>query len=208
MRGSDFEWTTYPLAGYESTGYGPGLRVLDLGCGDGLQLAELESCGAVASGLDVHWAALAKCRKTRLRVMQGRAEEIPLKDASLDGILCKVVLPYTDEARVLAEVGRLLKKGAVAHCVYHGAGYYLRYVLYPHHWKYRVYGIRSLVNTWCYAVTGRRLPGFVGDTLYQSRRRLTQYYRRNNLELTSDVASRTFFGLPVFLYHALRKTGP
>ena len=140
--------------------------------------------------------------------MQGRAEEIPVKEATVDGIVCKVVLPYTEEARAFGEMSRVLRSGALAHCVYHGAGYYLRYALYPHYWKYRVYGLRSLVNTWWYAMTGVKLPGFLGDTVYQSRRRLAGYYERNRLVLVGETRAPKFLGFPVFIYHSLRKGGP
>lgn len=208
MKRRECEWTAYVVDGYALDEFSPGALVLDLGCGRGIQLEALQSHGAHAVGVDLDRRALEQCRDRRLRVMQGRAEEIPVKEASLDGILCKVMLPYTEEPRVIREMSRVLKKGALAYCVYHGAGYYLRYALYPHHWKYRVYGIRSLVNTWWYALTGLRLPGFLGDTVYQSRRRLARHYRDNHLELAGEISARTFLGLPVFLYHALRKAGP
>ena len=61
--------------------------------------------------------------------MQAKAEEIPLKNASLDGIICKGVIPYTDPMRAFPEIRRVLKADASAHCMYLGAGYYLRYLL-------------------------------------------------------------------------------
>jgi SAM-dependent methyltransferase len=208
MKRPECEWQTYVLNGYRLTGLRPGARVLDLGCGGGVQLADLVSHGARAIGIDLSGPLLAECRKKHLTVMQGRAEQIPLRDASVDGILCKAVVPYTDEPRVFCEIGRVLKEGALAYCIYLGAGYYLRSALYRHYWKYRVYGTRSLVNTWVYALSGLKLPGFLGDTVYQSRRRLAGYYRHNRLELVDEPPARTFLGFPVFIYHVVRKIGP
>ena len=207
MKRRECEWHPYALNDYGVAGFRPGSRVLDLGCGGGVQLSDLRSHGARAIGIDPSGPALAECRQKHLRVMQGRGEQIPLREGSLDGILCKVVMPYTDEHRVFGEMGRVLKEGALAYCIYHGAGYYLRYALNRHYWKYRVYGGRALVNTWVYALTGRKLPGFLGDTVYQSRRRLAAHYRRNRLALVDETPARTFLGFPVFIYHALRKTG-
>jgi len=208
MKRRECEWLAYVVDEYGLAEFPPGACVLDLGCGGGLQLANLESHGALAIGLDPWRPSLEECRRKRLRVMQGRAEQIPMKEASVDGVLFKVVVPYTEEARVFGEVSRVLKKGALAYCTYHGAGYYLRYALYPHYWKYRVYGVRALVNTWWYALTGLTLPGFLGDTLYQSHRRLAKYYQQSHLELVAETPARTFLGFPVFIYHALRKVGP
>jgi len=51
----------------------------------------------------------------------------------------------------------------------------------------------------------RRLPGRLGNTLYQSSARLSQYYVANGLEVERETASQTFLGMPVFIYHRLRK---
>jgi hypothetical protein len=88
---------------------------------------------------------------------------------------------------------------------YHGAGYFLRYLLTDSNWKMRVYGARSIVNTFVYAATGCRLPGFWGDTLYQSERRLRRYYRSCGLELLERPSAAAFMGAPVFIYHVLRR---
>jgi len=205
MKRRECDWQKYVLTGDGFFGFPAGARVLDLGCGDGLQLADLQSRGTRALGIDPYRPSLEKCRRQQLTVVQARAEEIPVKESSLDGLLCKGVVPYTDAPRAFGEIKRVLKDGAPACCMYLGAGYYLRYFLYPHYWKYNFYGLRVLLNTWLYAITGMRLPGFLGDTVYQSRRRLAQHYRKNSLQLVQDRPARTFLGLPVFIYHAVRK---
>ena len=205
MKRRECNWQEYVLKDYDFSAFRPGGRVLDLGCGEGEQLLDLRSHGVLAIGIDPYRPSLEACRTQRLPVVQARAEEIPVTDASLDGLLCKGVIPYTDAPRTFGEIRRVLKEAAPAHCVYLGAGYYLRYFLYPHHWKYNLYGLRTLVNTWLYAATGWRLPGFLGDTVYQSRRRVAEHYRRSNLQLVRDMPARTFIGFPVFIYHAIRK---
>ena len=99
----------------------------------------------------------------------------------------------------------MLKPGASAHLCYHGVGYYLRYLLCASSLKLRFYGLRTLVNTWFYIVTERRVPGFLGDTLFQSRRRLARYYRQSGLSLQKESPSPSFLGCPVFIYHSVRK---
>jgi hypothetical protein len=84
-------------------------------------------------------------------------------------------------------------------------GYYLSYLLDGETLAQRFYGGRTLLNTAFYCTTGRRLPGWVGDTLFQSRRRLLRYYESCGLELEEEWLSRRCFGSPVFIYHVLAK---
>jgi len=205
MKRRECDSREYTLKDYDFGGFRAGSWVLDLGCGDGEQLAGLRAHGARAIGIDPYRPSLQECQKQRLPVAQARAEEIPVKDGSLDGLICKGVIPYTDPPRAFGEIRRVLKAGASAHCMYLGAGYYLRYFLYPHHWKYNFYGLRVLLNTWLYALSGRTLPGFLGDTVYQSRRRVAELCRGNQLQLVRDTPSMTFLGFPVFIYQAVRK---
>ncbi len=201
----DLGWNGYVLEDYSFVEFAPEMRVLDVGCGYGTQLQELGQRGCRAFGIEVDRAALADCRSRGLRVLHACAEQIPVKNAGLDGLVCKVVIPYTDEARVVSEIGRVLKRESVGHLCYHGAGYSLRYLVFAPSWKFRFYGLRTLVNTWLYRATGRRLPGFLGDTIYQSRRRLAKYYRENGLRLLQESPARAFLGFPVFIYHTIQR---
>jgi len=198
-------WNSYVAKDFNFADFAPETLVLDIGCGLGFQLEELGQNGCRGIGIDVDPTYLATCRSRGLRVLRARAEKIPLKEGSLDGLICKGVIPFTDEPRAFGEIGRVLRAGAVGHFCYLAAGYYLRYAVLGHSWKYRVYGIRTLVNTWLYVLTGRRLPGFLGDTLYQGRRRLGMYYRQNRLRFVREGPSKTFLGFPVFIYHVVRK---
>jgi hypothetical protein len=87
----------------------------------------------------------------------------------------------------------------------HGPGYYLRYLLSSPLWKERFYGLRAIINTGLYAVLGWRLPGFLGDTVYQTRGRLDRAYRRLGLRLVEDTRSPSFMWLPVFIYQKLER---
>ena len=201
------EWAGYLLEGCGSAEFRPGSRVLDVGCGRGEELARLER-SQVAVGMDVSHESVAHCRSRGLKVLRGKAEAIPLRTGSMDGLFCKVVIPYTDEARALCEIGRVLKTGGTGHLCYHGVGYYLRYLLLDRSWKRRFYGLRSILNTWFYAITNRRLPWFWGDTIYQSRRRLARHYGRSGLELFKETQAKSFLGFPVFIYHSIRRVRP
>jgi len=200
-----YDWKAYLIEDYMFVDFPPGALVLDVGCGYGRQLQELQSHGCRSFGVEIGWEILRKCRSLGLTVLQGSGEQLPVKCASVDGVICKVAIPYTHEASVLGEISRVLKAGSVGHVCYHGAGYYLRYLLCAPSWKFRFYGLRTLVNTWLYVSTGWRLPGFLGDTIYQSRRRLAKYYRRYELRLVQEPPARSLWGFPVFIYNTVQK---
>ena len=202
---AETEWPGYIAEDFAFVDYPPGARVLDVGFGGGHQVRRLLSAGCRAFGIEVDPELTASGRAAGYAVSRAKAEEIPFRDAALDGLICKVVIPYTDEQRAIGEIARVLRPGGVARLSFHGLGYSLRYLIRDKNWKRRVYAVRVLVNTAIYALTGRRLPGFLGDTLYQSRRRLLQYYRRHGLELVDDRPATRFLGAPVFIYHTVRR---
>jgi hypothetical protein len=116
-----------------------------------------------------------------------------------------VVIPYTDERIAVKEIGRVLTTEGVAVLYFHGIGYSLRYLLKPDIWKLCLYAAKTIANTILYRLIGTRLPGFLGDTLYQSESRLRRYYRESGLTVDSAIHSRRFLGLPVFICHVVRK---
>ena len=199
-------WESYVVDDYSFAEFSPNALVLDVGSGDGSQLRELEGRGCLAVGIEPKCESVKSCRSQSLKVIRAVGEQIPLKTASCDGLICKSVLPYTEETCVLREIGRVLKPGSVGRLFYHGAGYYLRYLLCASTWKDRFYGTRALVNTWLYVATGRRLPSFLGDTIYQSRARLRRYYSECGLKLLEDRPAPTFLRVSVFIYHSIQKT--
>jgi len=198
-------WSRFILHDYSFSDFAAGTRVVDVGCGRGAQLEQVMGRGCRAVGVDLDGDALAVCAKRGLVIVQARAEALPFRSGSFDGLICKVVLPYTDEARALGEFARVLKPHGIAFVTFHGLGYYFRYLLTAPVWKLRFYGLRAIVNTWLYAVLGWRLPGFLGDTIYQTRGRLNRAYRRLGFLVIEDTRSPGFFGLPVFLYQMLER---
>ena len=199
-------WSGYILYDYSFSDFSPATCVVDVGCGRGAHLEQVVARGCRAIGVDLDDEALAACAKQGLAVVRARAEALPFRTGSLGGLICKVALPYTDEARALVEFARVLAPHGSAFVCSHGPGYYLRYLVGSPLWKERFYGLRAIINTWLYAVLGWRLPGFLGDTVYQTRGRLARAYRRLELRLVEDTRSPSFMGLPVFIYQKLERS--
>ena len=196
----------YILGNYDFTTFASGMRVVDIGCGKGRQLQKLIARGCQAIGVEPNEERLRRCKELGLDVICAHAEQLPLPSTSFDGVICKGVIPLTVEPLAFREIGRILKPGGTVQFCYLGAGFYLRLLsLGSGGWlKQRVYGLRTIINTWLFALTGWVLPGRWGDTLYQSRRRLHRYYTENRFTLTCDTPAKTFLGLPVFIYHVVQ----
>jgi SAM-dependent methyltransferase len=179
--------------------------VLDVGCGPGYHMRILLDQGHRVVGIDPDFDRVRDCRDQGMSTLQALGERLPFGDGTFDGVVCKVVLPYTREEVVVGEIARILKPGGQCYMQCHGAGYYLRYAITPMEWRQSVHGVRTLINTWVWVATGRRLPGFLGTSIYQSRRRLAKYYRQHNLRVHEETPSPTYFALPVFTYQVLEK---
>jgi ubiquinone/menaquinone biosynthesis C-methylase UbiE len=98
-----------------------GADVLDVGCGQGIDLASYAMAGAHATGVDLtprhvelataHTAALG----LNVTVVQGDAEALPFGDASFDRVSSNGVLHHTpDMPAALREIKRVLRPGGHA----------------------------------------------------------------------------------------------
>ncbi|KFE71939.1 class I SAM-dependent methyltransferase [Hyalangium minutum] len=103
------------------------LTVLDVACGDGYLLellAARQQPGLSLVGLDMSAHELDAAR-VRLRgaatLHQGRAQELPLADGSVDVVLSHLALMLMDDVeRVLAELRRVLRPGGTVSFVVNG----------------------------------------------------------------------------------------
>jgi ubiquinone/menaquinone biosynthesis C-methylase UbiE len=90
------------------------MRVLDLGCGSGV---DLSSWGVNASdevtGLDIDKSslAIARVRFPNRTFLHGAGERLPFEDASFDRVISGVALPYMNIQKALAEIHRILTPG-------------------------------------------------------------------------------------------------
>jgi SAM-dependent methyltransferase len=99
----------------------PGRRVLDVGCGTGVDLVHFTRGGAEATGIDASGAAIRLAAQNlasqqlaaRLAIADG--EDLPFRDASFDYVFAHGVVQYTaDDERLVAECRRVLRPGGRA----------------------------------------------------------------------------------------------
>lgn len=106
---------------YRSTA---GLDVLDVGCGQGIDLVEYASAGARASGIDLtpRHVELARSHVEAMEltatVVQGDAEQLPFERSSFDRVSSNGVLHHTpDMPAALREIHRVLRSRGEARII-------------------------------------------------------------------------------------------
>jgi demethylmenaquinone methyltransferase / 2-methoxy-6-polyprenyl-1,4-benzoquinol methylase len=116
--GQDPRWRRFLVDRVEA---GPGDTVLDVATGTGavaLELVRRKGCAVV--GIDQSAAMLAEARRRvalaaatkDIRLVEGRAEELPFEDGAFDALTVTYLLRYVeDPAATLAELARVVRAG-------------------------------------------------------------------------------------------------
>jgi len=89
----------------------PSLRILDLGCGPGRDLAPWGVMAAdEVMGIDIDESSLvlARARFSDRTFLQGVGEHLPFEDESFDRVISGVAMPYMNIQKTLAEIYRIL----------------------------------------------------------------------------------------------------
>ncbi len=140
------------------------MRVLDLGCGDGLtpQKLGLPPVWQII-GLDVDYASVSKAHISfpdRAFVCSA-AERLPFRASSFDRVISNVALPYVDLAKTLAEAHRVLTPGGTLLASLHPMSFTLaelrKALPKPKAVLYRVW---VLANGFVFHVAGRNFGEF------------------------------------------------
>lgn len=93
-----------------------GMKVLDVGCGTGAQLARYQKIGCEVYGIDLSPSMLAMAQKRLGELVDlhlGSATELPFEDNYFDLVTATLVLHELDPTMrdaVLTEMGRVMKK--------------------------------------------------------------------------------------------------
>jgi len=101
-----------------------GLTVLDVGCGTGRYLRELESRGAIAFGMDLSAPMLERARRQSTRVARADLRALPFDAMTIDLAICGLALGDVAELELaLGEIARVLRPaGRAIYSVVHPAG--------------------------------------------------------------------------------------
>src|SRR5918999_3508573 len=109
-------------------------RVLDVGCGAGQELLPfVTERGAEGIGMDIAPTVgrvgremyAAHAPQARVSFLRATAEELPFPSGLFDIVICRLALPYTDNARAFAEVSRVLRPGGKYFLKISGVRWYL-----------------------------------------------------------------------------------
>jgi ubiquinone/menaquinone biosynthesis C-methylase UbiE len=112
-----FEKLHHLLRLVDFDGYG-GRRVLDVGCGAGVDLMRFAAAGARATGVDVASSSIALARRyfdqknQRANLLVADGERLPFADNAFDLVYAHGVVQYTPgDRRLVGEARRVLKPG-------------------------------------------------------------------------------------------------
>lgn len=173
-------------------------RVLDVGCGVGQALFPLAvSHGAFGVGVDISDAALRIAREVygsrlpgaNVTFAKAAAESLPFADASFDVVNCGLALPYTDNARAIAEAARVLRPGGMFLLKIHHARYYLQMLgrgLARLEVSSVLYSGRVLTAGTLYHLTGRQPRARFLNESFQTRRLLRRELSKHGLSLERE----------------------
>jgi SAM-dependent methyltransferase len=103
-------------------GVGPGRRVLDLAAGTGILTRALVARGADVVAVEPVAGMRAELRRATpgVEVLDGRAEALPLDDASVDVVTVAQAFHWFDPAPALAEIARVLRPGGGLALIWNG----------------------------------------------------------------------------------------
>ncbi|MDQ7988569.1 MAG: class I SAM-dependent methyltransferase [Candidatus Dactylopiibacterium sp.] len=100
----------------QRAGLAPGMQVVDVGCGTGLVTREavrITGSAACVTGVDPSPGMMAQADLPGVTLLEGRAEAIPLPDASADFVSMGYALRHIgDLSAAFAEFHRVMKPGA------------------------------------------------------------------------------------------------
>jgi SAM-dependent methyltransferase len=107
--------TPFYEAAFDALEVGPGMQLLDAGCGAGLALVLATKRGAIPTGLDAADGLLqvARQRLPDADLRQGDLEDLPYDDDAFDAVTAFNSVQYaTDPTNALREIKRVAKPGA------------------------------------------------------------------------------------------------
>jgi SAM-dependent methyltransferase len=196
--------------------YGRSLsHVLDVGCGAGQELlpfAGASCCVGVDLSPEVGRVGRELFRKldlgARISFAQATAEALPFRMDSFDAVICRLALPYTHNARALAEIARVLKPNGTLLLKIHHARYYLRKFwrgLLMRDFLSMVHAGRVLLAGLVYHITGKQVRiHLLSPETFQTEWLLRRELARFGLVIMHELPGSNPF-TPFFLIETKRR---
>jgi SAM-dependent methyltransferase len=171
---------------------GPVSRVLDAGCGAGQELLPFIRLGAFGFGVDIdpHVGSVGRelfAREgfgDRVAFLRSASESLPFQSGSFDIVVSRLAIPYTDNAKALAEMFRVLSPSGLLLLKIHHAGFYINKIwngLRSGKILDAVHGMRVLTAGAIYHLTGKQVRNRIvtGET-FQTQWMLTRELNRHS----------------------------
>ena len=183
-----------------------GLRVLDVGCGQGMDVANYAMAGAEATGIDLtpRHAELARLHLAAMglhaEIVDGDAETMPFEDDRFDRVSSNGVLHHTpDMGAALREIRRVLKPGGEARIIVYNRSsfhYWINQVLYRGILRRELLRERSMAGVLSSGVERSSIGARPLVRVYSPRQMRAEMSQAGFREVESDVrhfrASDTF----------------
>jgi SAM-dependent methyltransferase len=176
-------------------------RVLDVGCGAGQELRPfLRDSHTFGVGIDVspdvgnagRELFASEQPQSHVAFVRAAAERLPFGTSSVDLVICRLALPYTDNARALGELARVLRPGGALLLKFHHARYYtlkFREALEERRLKSAIHACRVLFAGCLYHLTGSQPRGrLTGGETFQTMWLLRRELRRHGLQVSRVLA--------------------
>jgi SAM-dependent methyltransferase len=174
-------------------------RVLDVGCGCGQELLPFVSQGAFGVGVDLSTDTGALGRRLfagerrpgRVAFLRSAAEALPFPSSGFDVVISRLALPYTDNRRAIAEIGRVVRPGGAVLLKVHHAMFYVNKFwrgLLERQLLSCVHAARVLASGALYHVVGRQIRNRIvtGET-FQSKWLLKKELARCGLVVSREM---------------------
>ena len=187
-------------------------RVLDVGCGAGQEMIPFaEKRNAFCVGIDIG-TELGEIGNSFVRKLnyadkicftRSKSEDLPFADESFDVVLCRVALPYMNNKKAIAEVGRVLRPGGIYLLKTHAPAFYfgmLKKRFFTFDPRQYAYPLICLAGGLWHNLTGRQLQkGFwEGKEIFQTKGFLEKELKKHNLTIEGTLPD-TNIQTPSFL---------
>lgn len=177
--------------------------VLDIGCGPGQEMLPFaKNRGAFCVGIDIgeelgeigNEFVERESSGARIVFSRSKGEELPFANESFDVVLCRVALPYMNNRKTIAEVGRVLRPNGVFLLKTHAPSFYFRMLrnrLRSFSFRRISYPLICLAGGSWHIFTGKQLQNGLwrGKEIFQTRRFLERELKKRKMTITGTLSN-------------------